>query len=217
MTRKSIFPIDHVYGLAFDIELDPSRPSGFKPAEIHLGSESPLPMYGELRLHGFAAAIAGNFCKHLAIIGKDEKRIKDRTVYQGYAICEMLARDLGVDRNRISWNMSGSNTGHTLSIIRDMVRDKRRTGKHRRYAIITSHYHKDRSGEGALLDGWNPTFLSAESFILATCISDEERAQKKAWIETELRKYDYVAREIAEINGIADMRRGTYQPKTKGW
>ncbi|HVM73363.1 MAG TPA: hypothetical protein VMU13_00595 [Candidatus Paceibacterota bacterium] len=217
MIGESIFPLERAFGLAFDVERDSERRSGFKPAEIQLGPQMPLPMYGELRLHGFAATIMGGFCEHITIVGKDEKRINDCVVYQGNAICEMLVRDLGVPREQVSWNTSDSNTGHTLEVIRKMVYEDREAGKHRRCAIITSHYHRDRSEESALCSGWSPVFLSAESFILAACASEVERSTKRNWIEEELRRYDYVARAIAEINGISDMRRGVYQPQTRGW
>ncbi len=192
------------FGLAFDVEKNDTRKSGFCPAETDLGSG--LYLFGELRLFGFAALLRLEQAEKLIVIGGNEGRYKGEvpTVNRAEAIREMLIHDHGIDPDRVEARASASNTGGNIAIMQQMSRDDPELDG----MIVTSHYHLPRASLDIAAAGLLTPLFSAESFWLL-----EDRNRKQAII-TMLGGGPLAERMTEEIQGIADKIQGSYKPRT---
>ncbi len=228
MSNRLAHTVDVVCGFAFDIEKtdDPQRPSGFKPAEVHLGSIELNPLYAQPRLEGLAAMLRLGFCRMLVIPGKDERRYKDETIvidgkppkyWQGWVIREMLIHDLSADPSKIHWLPSTGTTGNAAIAFCEFARWEHLSIEEGKVEFVTSWYHCTRAGRIALRSAGLPPFLTpAEAFTLAEAELDGTRDAA----EQRLRSFGghYLdPRVIQEIRGIAMFLLGKDQPQMKGW
>jgi len=191
---------DTVFGLAFDIEKDPTNASGFKPALMDLGAG--LELFGELRLWGFASLLLGGYARKLIVVGGNEGRYKDErpVINRAEAIRQMLIHDHGVLPDKVEAIPSASNTGGNIAIIK-----KRGRG---RFAVVSNHYHLPRAAMDMTAAGITAPLIPAESFWLL-----EDRSHKDMLID--LLDGGPLAQRVAEeIQGIADKLGGTYAPRT---
>lgn len=216
MTRFAV-KFATLVGLAFDVVKSTKTWSGFEPAEFHFGSDCPL--FGDLRLEGIASALTHDFAKNFLVPGKDEKRYRSETfeidgsqqpLWQGWAICQMLEKDYGIDKARLSWITSTGTTADAISALRE---SGRLSGN---YAITTSWYHQPRADDSIDKIVPVPRKFAAESLILAACANDEERSAARERIEKRWRE-GLIERALLEIEGIAKIAEGDYQPKKSGW
>lgn len=192
------------FGLAFDVEETTETNSGYKPALYDLGVGKAL--YGDLRLLGFASALATGFVSTLVLAGGDEGRYKDREVpvNRAEAIRLMLIHDFGAPPERVRAFASRSNTGGNIAIFKSVMDAE---GLHPSdCGLITNLYHLPRA------------------CLMAKDLSVLPYAAESLWLLAKpARKNDLIHMlgdgELAErcgdeIAGIADMIRGTYQPRT---
>lgn len=200
-------------GLAFDIERDSRRKSGFRPAETDLGSNRAL--FAELRLEGFAAALATGFAEKLIIAGGDESRYKSETVTidgeerpinRAWAIREMLIHDCGIDPSRVEAFSSRSNTGGNIAIFRSVIEGGHIGPSH--CGLVTNHYHLPRASMDLVVNDLRMPLFAAEALILVG------RPDCKDLIVHNLGGGPLAERIGEELAGIADKIRGTYAPRT---
>ena len=193
------------FGLAFDIQRDPSTRSGFSPAPTDLGAG--LELFGPLRLRGFAAMLRMGFVDHLTVVGGDEGRYKNEqpVINRAWAICEMLIHDFGIVPDRVSFVASKSNTLGNVGIIAERTRSPEDI-------VVTSHYHVPRALMDIEAAGLAVKMRCAEAFILL-----EDMARKdvlKEEIIAELGGNAKAERDGEEIQGIAQKLEGTYKSRT---
>ncbi|NBV76651.1 hypothetical protein EBR66_00575 [bacterium] len=193
----------HAYGLAFDVEKDLGRRSGFKPALTDLGSRKYL--FGELRLAGFASLLRLGYAEHLVLVGGNEGRYKSEepVVNRAHAIKEMLVHDHEISPSKLSAVASNSNTGGNIAIIRDQQALEPRDA-----FVVTNHYHLPRAAMDISAAGLMLPLFSAESFLLLA-----EKWSKEQLIDA-FGQGTLAERVAEEIQGIADKLRGTYKPRT---
>lgn len=191
---------DTVFGLAFDIEKDRGRPSGFKPAQSDLNAGKEL--FGDLRLNGFASLLRRGFTNRLIIVGGDEGRYKhdDPVINRARAIREMLILDQGINPKAVEVIPSSSNTGGNIAIIRSRGKG--------RFAVVSNHYHLPRAALDMSSAGMTAPLLPAEAFWLL-----EDRSRKRQIIER-FGSGPFAERVAEEIQGIADKIAGTYAART---
>lgn len=195
-----------VFGLAFDVEKDPLRPSGFKPAAIDLGSGKA--MFGEARLEGFAALLRAGFAKRLIIVGGDEGRYRGEVpvINRAWAIRQMLVNDCGIREELVGSFASNSNTGGNITIIK---RELEASGLTPDDVVVTSHYHVPRAAQMMAKEGLVLPVISAEAFVLLEGIVTKEELVNRHFGGGPLAE-----RLGEEIQGMADLIRGTYVPRT---
>jgi uncharacterized SAM-binding protein YcdF (DUF218 family) len=166
------------------------------------------------------------FTDRLVIPGKDERRLKHEhilldgkrsPIWQGYAIREMLIKDLGCDARHIKWLQSTGTTNDAAIAARNFLRDNDIPLCEGSFEFVTSWYHCTRSACISMrMAGVPPHILPAESFTLA--LAETEGARSQA--EDRLRSFGghYLdSRVIAEIRGISDHLLGRYESKKTGW
>jgi hypothetical protein len=195
-----------LFGLAFDIEKDESRKSGFKPASIDLGIGKEL--FGDLRLDGFAAALTTGFADELVLAGGDEGRYKGETpvINRAWAIREMLIHDYGIDARRVKSFASKSNTLGNVGIIREFIRENGRSLEE--CGLMTNLYHLPRAHMDIVAHDVPLQLFAAESLYLI------EQPDRKNDLVRRLGEGPMAERMAEEIAGIADKIRGSYQSKT---
>lgn len=195
-----------VFGLAFDIEKDPGRKSGFKPASIDLGIGKEL--FGDLRLDGFAAALKTGFADELILAGGDEGRYKGETpvINRAWAIREILIHDYGIDSARIQSFASKSNTLGNVGIIRDFIAGNERSLD--KCGLMTNLYHLPRAHMDVVAHDMPLRLFAAESLYLI------EQPDRKNDLVRRLGEGPMAERMAEEISGIADKIRGWYRSKT---
>src|SRR3989344_298487 len=216
---------DLVIGFAFDIERDPNTTSKFKPADEHLGSENPNPLYATPRLEGYAAMLRLGFTRHLLIPGKDERRYKGETVeidgkpsplWQGLIIRKMLIEDYGIKGVPIEWIPSTGSTRDAAIAAAIELRRRNIVVAEGRVEFVTSWYHVDRPSHHLREAGLLPLITSAETFPIAEAILKGERNEALDHLRSFGGHYlDQRVRD--EIGGTAELLLGTYERKTKGW
>ena len=195
-----------LFGLAFDVEKDSSRKSGFKPASIDLGIGKEL--FGDLRLDGFAAALRCGFADELILAGGDEGRYKGETpiINRASAIMQMLIHDYCVDASRVQAFASKSNTLGNVGIIRDFIKANGRSVDE--CGLITNLYHLPRAHMDVIAHDVPLRLFAAESLYLI------ERPDTKNELVHRLGEGPMAERMAEEIAGIADKIRGSYESKT---
>ena len=205
--KLEISVVEAVFGLAFDIERDPSRPSGFKPASVDLGSGKA--MFGEIRLGGFAALLRTGFAKHLTIVGGDEGRYRgeEPVINRAWAIREMLVKDCGIDESLVTSFASNSNTGGNITIIKREVEERGLTPG--QVAVVTSYYHAPRAAVMMAKDGLVLPVYPAEALVLLEGIVTKEELANRHFGGGSLAE-----RLAEEIQGVAALIRGNYTPRT---
>src|SRR5262249_51819065 len=163
------FPVG--FALSCDIEKSNTRRSGYKPAPVNLRFQTPL--FGELRLQGFAAAIEGNFVETLIIIGGAEDRYPAEQISRPRAIKANVERDYGADALRVYCILSEPNTaGNAISIRAALSEMRLAPGD---CALLSSHYHLPRAWFELLQRGiTNMVPVPAEALL---CIADEKRGR----------------------------------------
>lgn len=200
-------PVKLAFGLAFDIEKDPTRASGFAPAAVDLGSGKP--MFGEVRLEGFAALLRTEFARRLIIVGGDEGRYRgeEPVINRAAAIRAMLVSDFGINPELVDFRASNSNTGGNITIIkREFEASGLAPGA---VVVVTSHYHVPRAAQMMAKEGLVLPVISAEAFVLLEGIVTKEELVNRHFGGGPLAE-----RLGEEIQGMADLIRGTYVPRT---
>lgn len=195
-----MFAFDTIFGLAFDVERDPDRKSGFKPASYDLGSGKEL--FGDIRLDGFAALLLMGAAKRFIIVGGNEGRYKGETptVNRAEAIRLMLIHDFGIDPALIEAIPSASNTGGNITIVREHGKGS--------FAVTSNLYHLPRAAMDMQAAGITAPMIATEAFWLL-----EDRSRKNLLIER-LGGGPLAERMTEEVQGIADKLSGTYAPRT---
>jgi hypothetical protein len=195
-----------LFGLAFDIEKDAGRKSGFKPASIDLGIGKEL--FGDVRLDGFAAALTTGFADELVLAGGDEGRYKGETqvINRAWAIREMLIHDCGIDAERIKSFASKSNTLGNVGIIRDFIAMNGRSLDE--CGLMTNLYHLPRAHMDIVAHDVPLRLFAAEALYLI------EQPDRKNDLVARLGEGPMAERMVEEIAGIADKIRGSYQSRT---
>ena len=195
-----------LFGLAFDVQRDTGRKSGFKPALIDLGVGKDL--FGDLRLDGFAAALRTGFADTLILAGGDEGRYKGETptVNRAWAIGQMLVHDYGFDERKIQTFASKSNTLGNVGIIGDFIAmnglDIGDCG------LMTNLYHLPRAHMDIVAHNLPLRLFAAESLWLI------EQPERKNDLVRRLGEGPMAERMAEEVAGIADKIRGSYKSKT---
>jgi hypothetical protein len=129
------------FGLSCDIEKSDTQNSGYKPASVDLAYQTPL--FGELRIRGFAAAIECNFIQRLIIVGGFEARYPAEKISRAHAIKQMLVQDFGAASDRIGCLQSAPNTSGNIVAIRVALSEM--NVDPRTCVLLSSHYHLPRS------------------------------------------------------------------------
>ncbi len=194
------------FGLAFDVERDPNRLSGFRPAETDLGVRKAL--FGDLRLEGFAAMLRLGFAEKLIIIGGNEKRYENEAepVNRAYAIVQMLVHDHDNEPDRVTHIASKSNTsGNITALVQIMSKNGLDPGT---CGVVSSHYHLPRAEFDLREAGVLVRTFPAEAFILL-----EGRHHLK-WLIKRFGGGPLAERSAYEIKGLGDKITGNYQPLT---
>jgi len=205
--QKLATSVERVFGLAFDIQKHPLRLSGFAPAPVDLGSGKP--MFGEARLEGFAALLRLGFARHLTIVGGDEGRYRgeEPVINRAAAIRAMLIADCKIDPNLVTSIPSASNTGGNFTIIK---REFEASGfAPDEVMVVTSHYHVPRAVQMMAKEGLVLPVISAEALVLLEGVITKEGLVNRYFGGGPLAE-----RLGEEIQGIADLLRGTYIPRT---
>jgi uncharacterized SAM-binding protein YcdF (DUF218 family) len=165
-------------------------------------------MFGEARLEGFAALLRAGFAKRLIIVGGDEGRYRGEVpvINRAWAIRQMLVADAGVDPDRVLSIPSSSNTGGNIAIIKELVGAEKLAFED--VAVVTSHYHALRAVLMMAAGGLPLPVYPAEAFALL------EDTVTKEWLVAQFGGGPLAERMGEEIQGIADLIRGTYTPRT---
>lgn len=195
------------FGLAFDVEKDHSSKSGFKPARTDLGSGKEL--FGELRLMGFAAALDTGFAKALVLAGGDEGRYRgeEPIINRAESIKKMLIEEHSIDPRTIEAHPSRSNTGGNIDIFARRVQESGL--EPHECCLITNHYHLPRAANMLANKGLSMRLVSAEALWLVAA-----GLERKEDLLHEFGGGPLAERDCEEIQGIAEMIRGTYVPRT---
>lgn len=198
--------VQTLFGLAFDIEKEPGRRSGFKPASFDMGVGKEL--FGDLRLEGFAAALKTGFADEIVLAGGDEGRYKNETpvINRAWAIREMLIHDFGIDPRRVQSFASKSNTLGNVGIIRDFMGQSKKPLSE--CGLMSNLYHLPRAHLDIVAHDVPLRLFAAESLLLI-----EQPAIKNDLVQR-LGEGPLAERMVEEIGGIADKIRGAYQSKT---
>lgn len=205
MDQELAISVSRVFGLAFDVEKASNRLSGFESALVDLGSGKP--MFGDLRLEGFASLLRIGFADHLTIIGGDEGRYRgeEPAINRAAAIRAMLMADCGIAPYLVTSIPSASNTGGNIAIIKEQIEA---CPPSLRVAVVTSHYHVPRAAMMMAAGGLSVPVYSAEAFLLLEGVLTKEELVKGFGGGL------LAERMGEEIQGIADLIRGTYVPRT---
>jgi len=166
-------------------------------------------MFALARLEGFAALLRTRFAKRLIIVGGDEGRYRGETptINRASAIRQMLVADLGVDSERVLSVPSNSNTGGNIAAIKGLMGAEKLAFN--QVAVVTSHYHAPRAALMMAKDGLALPVYPAEAFPLL-----EGMITKDELVHGYLFGGVLAERLGEEIQGIADLIRGTYVPRT---
>lgn len=192
---------------------------GFAPKPEDHG----IPLLGDLRWAGFAAALRGGFAEHLTVVGGDEDMLwgdlpqdfqdhaqrRSGPVNRAQAICGHLERKQGILSERLSWLRSVGNTGGNVAAIVRKLREH--DGDLSGVCVTTSFYHLPRLSMDLARAGLGHLSLCpAEAFLVA---ETGQVAGRKA-LAASFGSGPLVDRSIAEIIGISDKLTGEYRPKS---
>ena len=198
-----------------------STQSGFAPRP----RQHDLPLFGDLRWRGWAAALESGVARSLVVIGGieeipaaqlphtlDAHLAQNGTharVPRGYAACHALTHDFGIPASRVDWRISEGHTRGNIDTLEALLRGPLCD---RPCAVSSSHYHLPRAMMDITAAGISPLpLLPAEAFLLATPCG-QTRAAREAELLEAFGDGPLARRSLAEIGGIADKLRGVYQP-----
>ncbi len=181
-----------VFGLAFDIEKDKDRKSKYRPAKRDLNSNKEV--FADVRLEAFANVIRLNITNKLIVVGGNEQKYSKETplINRGWAVCEMLIHDFGVNPKQVGYLESKGNTAGNIMAIKKYVK-KNKIGK---YFIVSNFYHLPRISAELILRKNPAITLPAEAFWLL----DHNNSTKK--LATLLGNGPLAQRIVKESQGI---------------
>jgi hypothetical protein len=206
MSGQLAVSVKVLFGLAFDIEKDSNRKSGFRPADIDLGAK--MKLYGDVRLAGFAAALQTGFAQKLILAGGDEGRYKNETpiINRAESIRKMLIDDYDIDPTLVDAYPSRSNTGGNIAIFSGILVDQQLMQSD--CGLMTNLYHEVRASWDLMAGGLWLRLVPAESMILLA------NPDAKGELIRALDGGELARRIVEEANGIMEKVRGTYAPRT---
>lgn len=196
----STLKYDGLIGFSFDVEPGETK-SQWQPAKAKKG----LALFGDIRLLGFVSALQLGIAPRMILVGGDEP---EHGINRAEAIKLMMIHDHGVSPERVSAQRSDPNTQGNLVVIRNILdeanaHDGSIAGMSNKYHL--ERMHQDRAVPPGL------RLIPAESIWLMAAEDENEREQRRR-VLLERFRHGLVEREVAEMNGIADIYAGHYRP-----
>lgn len=215
-----------ILGLSFNVARSSETLSGYQPSFL---SPDGLPLYGSLRLQGFAAAFKAGFADRIVLFGGTEVFSDGYRIARPQAIKEMLVHDLLIPEEVIDTCESSPNSKGNVAAIEAYLLDPARDGRDT-YSVVTNHYHIPRVHWELHNAGLvNIGLMPAEAILIFAVLKkgvDAENARDlllPQWIGSNgfFEGYDqgqvlpYLERVWMECKGIAQLHHGSYQAGTK--
>lgn len=209
-----------ILGLSVAVE---GHAGTFRPRQEQYG----IPLFGDLRWKGWAAALNAGYADRLIVIGglerlsatdcppdigrKDADRDGGCLVPRGAACCHALTTEFGVDRAKVDWKHSIGNTGGNAVAIKEIMDD---LSTDYDFVISSNHYHLPRAlMDLQACDIGNVRSVPAEAFWVAEqTAAGVQRASIADNLTAKFGGGPLAARIAAEIQGVADKLNNRYQP-----